>query len=289
MAKAEYLATITNAGFIRQCLPVRARDAHKGDFGRVLLLCGSVGFSGAAILAAKAASRSGSGLVYLGVPKKIYAICARACYSQIVFPLDCDEEGRLCLSAFSQIEEKLPQMDAVLLGCGLGRGGEVAQLVRKLINTVNVPLILDADGINAIAPHTDILRGRTFPTILTPHDGEFSRLGGDPKAKCRITEAMRFARMCNSLLLLKGHRTVVTDGKRVFLNTTGNPGLACGGSGDVLAGILVSFLGQGLSAINAAACAAFVHGKAADICAARIGEYGMIPEDLLTQLPRLLR
>lgn len=289
MAKRVLAARVTDAVLTQMLLPERLPDSHKGDYGRVLLLCGSEGLSGAAILAAKAASRCGSGLVYLGVPRAIYPICASACHSQIVFPLACDEKGRLCRSCLDEIENRLPNMDAVLLGPGLGRSEELTQLVIRLLECCRAPLVLDADGINAIAGHIDVLRGRTCPTVLTPHDGEFARLGGDPKADDRLSEAAAFAARTNSVLLLKGHRTLVTDGKTHYVNRTGNPGLACGGSGDVLAGILVSLLGQGVRPLEAAAAAAYLHGLAADICASELGQYGMIPEDLLTRLPRLLK
>ncbi len=284
-----WLAQQTNAKLIRDLLPVRPRNSHKGDYGSVLLLCGSTGLTGAAVLAAQAASRTGSGLVFLGVPQVVYPICAAQCRSQIVFPLACDGQGRLSLAALEEIKARLPRMDAVLLGPGLGRGGDLPALVRAVLSTCRVPLVLDADGLNALDGHIDVLRGSTCPLVLTPHDGEFLRLGGDPMAIDRVEEARRMARLGTCVLLLKGHRTIITDGHTVYRNTTGNPGLACGGSGDVLAGILVSLLGQHVMPLEAAAAAAWLHGAAGDMCAGRLGEYGMIPEDLLPVLPRLLK
>lgn len=289
MAKPVWIAQHTGPELLRTVLPVRARNAHKGNFGRVLLLCGSRGLSGAAALAAKAASRTGSGLVYLGVPEAIYPITAAQCMSQIVFPLPCDSAGRLSLAARGEIAKRLPQMDAVLIGCGLGRSDELRMLVQWLLKTCTLPLVLDADGINALENHIDILRGSACPVIATPHDGEFIRMGGNPVAADRIYEARQFAARTGCILLLKGYRTICTDGLNVYLNTTGNPGLAAGGSGDVLAGVLVSLLGQGVMPLEAAACAAWLHGAAGDLCATQIGEYGMTPEDLLTRIPRLLR
>lgn len=289
MAKPVWIAQHTGPELLRTVLPVRARNAHKGNFGRVLLLCGSRGLSGAAALAAKAASRTGSGLVYLGVPEAIYPIAAAQCMSQIVFPLPCDSAGRLSLAARGEIAKRLPQMDAVLIGCGLGRSDELRMLVQWLLKTCTLPLVLDADGINALENHIDILRGSACPVIATPHDGEFIRMGGNPMAADRIYEARQFAARTGCILLLKGYRTICTDGLNVYLNTTGNPGLAAGGSGDVLAGVLVSLLGQGVMPLEAAACAAWLHGAAGDLCATQIGEYGMTPEDLLTRIPRLLR
>ena len=289
MAKAVWIAQHTDAELIRTILPVRARNSHKGNFGRVLLLCGTLGLSGAAVLAAKAASRTGSGLVYVGVPEAIYPIVAAHCMGEIVFPLACDDGGQLCLRAREEIARRLQHMDAVLLGPGLGRSEEVAALVTWLLKTCALPLVLDADGINALENHIDVLRGSTCPVITTPHDGEFIRMGGDPMASDRIDEARQFAARTGCILLLKGYRTITTDGLNVYLNTTGNPGLAKGGSGDVLAGILTSLLGQGVMPLEAAAAAAWIHGAAGDLCAGEIGEYGMTPEDLLSRIPRLLR
>ena len=244
MARPAWTAQCTNRKLIGELLPVRRRESHKGDYGRVLLLCGSEGLTGAARLAAKAALRTGSGLVYLGVPEKIYPIIAAGAGSEIVFPLPCDEAGRLCMAALPAITARLPEMDAVLLGPGLGRSEELTRLVQAVLSVCRVPLVLDADGINAAAPHIDVLRGCACPVVLTPHDGEFLRLGGDPKAADRTQEAMRLADRTHAVLLLKGSRTVITDGLNVYVNHTGNPGLAAGGSGDVLAGMLVSLLGQ---------------------------------------------
>ena len=180
-------------------------------------------------------------------------------------------------------------MDAVLFGPGVGQSEELQEVLKRLLVQCQVPLILDADGINLLAKHIDLLRGRRCPVILTPHDGEFRRLGGDPKAKDRIFHAMQFARNTGTILLLKGHRTIVTDGWNVYHNTTGNPGMATGGSGDVLSGIIVSLLGQHVMPLEAAAAGAWIHGAAGDLAAREIGEYGMIPEDIVLRIPRLLR
>ena len=288
MAKVSYVAQRTDARLVRMVLPVRKRDTHKGNYGRALLLCGSEGLTGAAMLAARAALRTGAGLVHLGVPEKIYPIVAARAGSEIVFPIPCDEAGRLCLASFDEIDRRLVGMDAVLYGPGLGRSQELTALTLKLLQTCRVPLVLDADGINAVAGHIDVLRESACPVILTPHDGEFMRLGGDPKAKDRVCEAMRVAARTKSVLLLKGYRTIITDGLNVYRNTTGNPGMATGGSGDVLAGVIVSFLAQHVMPLEAAAAGAWLHGSAGDLCAGRLGEYGLLPEDMIEALPRLL-
>ena len=288
MARPVWIAEHMTKRFLWQLLPVRRSETHKGNYGRVLLLCGSVGLTGAARLAAKAALRAGSGLVYLGVPEAIYPIAAAGAGSEIVFPLPCDEAGRLCLASFPAISEKLPGMDAVLFGPGLGRSEELTALTQKLLSACRAPLVLDADGINALEGHMDILRGAACPIVLTPHDGEYLRMGGDPKAQDRVQNAMQMANGTNAVILLKGHRTIITDGVNVYRNLTGNPGMATGGSGDVLSGILVSFLGQHIMPLEAAAAAAFVHGAAGDLAAAELGEYGLIPEDIVLRIPRLL-
>ena len=267
-------------------LPDRAADAHKGDFGKILLLCGSKGYTGAAYLAAMGALRSGAGLVFLGVPESIYAIEAIKLNEAIVFSLP-EEDGKLSADAVPAILERLPKMDAVLIGPGLGQSNGVLQVVKAILEQADCPVVLDADGINLIAAHKDIVRGRTAPTILTPHAGEFGRLGGNPEERTVAAEAM--AKDLGCILLLKGHHTVITDGGTTYINTTGNPGMAIGGSGDMLAGIITALLGQGIAPLEAAACGAWLHGAAGDICAAEIGQYGMLPTDMLNVLPRLLK
>ena len=289
MARPVWMAQRTARTLIKTLLPVRPRQAHKGNFGKVLLLCGSEGLAGAAMLAAKAALRTGSGLVYLGVPRAIYPSVASGCASAIVFPLPCDRDGKFDFSACVKLDEKLADMDAVLFGPGVGRSEGIFQLTEYLLQTCRAPLVLDADGINAVAGHIDLLRGSSCPIVLTPHDGEFRRLGGNPQAKDRVREAMRVAHETGTILLLKDHRTISTDGENVYRNTTGNPGMATGGSGDVLSGIIVSLLGQRVMPLEAAAAGAWVHGAAGDIAAREIGEYGMIPEDMIERIPRLLR
>lgn len=268
-------------------LPDRDPWGHKGSFGKILLLCGSRGFTGAAYLAAMSALRAGAGLVYLGVPESIYAIEAVKLNEPVVFPL-ADEDGTLSLMAIPEIAKRLPQMDAVLIGCGLGQSQGTLAVVKFVLEHANCPVVVDADGINVLAAHKDILRGRQHTTILTPHDGEFTRFGGSI-GDDRMASAACYAREWNSIVLLKGHRTCITDGKTGYRNLTGNPGMAVGGSGDVLAGILVGLLGQGIAPLEAAACGAWLHGAAGDLCAREIGQYGMLPTDMLNVLPRLLK
>lgn len=267
-------------------MPKRKPDSHKGDYGKILLLCGSRGYTGAVALAAMGALRSGAGLVYLGVPESIYQIEAIKLTEPIVLPLP-DHDGSFSVSAITEICKLLPKMDAVLVGPGIGRSEGAKAVVEAVLTYFEGPVVVDADGINVLKLNKDILRGRKFPTVLTPHDGEFSRLGGIVE-KDRMKAAANMAVDLNSIIVLKGHRTVITDGKVGYRNNTGNPGMAVGGSGDVLAGIITALIGQNISPLTAAACGAWIHGAAGDLCAAEIGQYGMLPSDVINCLPRLL-
>lgn len=268
-------------------LPPRDPCAHKGAFGKLLLLCGSRGYTGAAYFAAMGALRVGAGLVYLGVPESIYAIEAVKLNEPVVFPLP-EEEGHLSEDALASILEKLPRMDAVLIGPGLGISPQTFRVLREVLLHASCPVVVDADGISLLAGHMDILRGRTAPTILTPHDGEFRRLFGS-LGENRMGCAQNAARQSHAVVLLKGHRTCVTDGHRSYVNHTGNPGMAVGGCGDILAGMLAGLLGQGIAPLEAACLGAYLHGQAGDLCARQLGEYGMLPSDLLDALPQLLK
>ncbi len=268
-------------------LPERDPWGHKGDFGKLLLLCGSVGYTGAAALAARAAVRSGAGLVFLGVPEPIYAIEAGKLDEPVVFPLAA-EGGCLSPAAIPEIVRRLPDCDACLVGPGLGRTPGVRAAVEAVLREARRPVVLDADGLNVLEGHLEPLGARRFPTVLTPHDGEFRRLGGTIGPD-RMASAAALARNLGAVVLLKGHQTVVTDGTRGYENHTGNPGMATGGSGDVLAGLLVSLLGQGLPPLEAAACAAWIHGAAGDLCAEAWGQYGLTPSDMIEALPQFLK
>lgn len=268
-------------------LPDRDPWGHKGNYGKILLLCGSRGYTGAAALSAMGALRTGAGLVFLGVPESIYAIEAMKLNEPVVFPLP-DEEGKLSEIAIDEIVDRLSRMDAVLIGCGLGQSQGTMAVLKAVLETAECPVVVDADGINLLAQNISLLRERTAPTILTPHDGEFARLGGI-LTEDRMTSAREFAKQMGCVLLLKGHRTCISDGEVCYENSTGNPGMAVGGSGDVLAGMIVSLLGQGIAPLEAAACGAWLHGAAGDLCASQLGQYGMLPTDMLNVLPRLLK
>ena len=268
-------------------LPDRNPWGHKGDFGKLLLLCGSRGHTGAAFFAAMGALRSGAGLVFLGAPESIYGIEAVKLNEPVIFPLP-DVDGRLSADAVPEILSRLPRMDAVLVGPGLGQSEGTLAVVRAVLEKAECPVVVDADGINVLRAHRDLLRGRKSPTILTPHDGEFARLGGII-GEDRMAAAAALADDLGCVVLLKGHETCVTDGVNGYINPTGNPGMAVGGSGDVLAGVITALLGAGLPPLEAAACGAWLHGAAGDRCAAELGQYGMLPTDMLSALPRLMK
>ena len=250
------------ASWVRGRLPRRDPMGHKGTFGKVLCICGSVGFSGAAVFAGRAAVRTGSGLVYLGVPEPVWPVAAAKCDEVMPFPLP-SREGRL--------------------------SPEAEEPIRRLLD-LDRPLVLDADGINALSGHMDALslrRGRT--TVLTPHEGEFLRAGGD-LSRGRERAAADFAARHGVYLVLKGPGTVIAapDGRRM-VNSTGNCGMAKGGSGDVLSGMLVSLLGLGLAPMDACCAAVWLHGRAGDLAARDVGLWGMTPSDLLDRIPAALR
>ena len=271
----------------RRMLPKRKKDGHKGTFGRVSITGGSVGLTGAPVLASRGAARSGSGLVFLSVPESIYPIVAASSLEVMPAPLP-DQNGKISSGAFFQILERLNACNAGLIGPGLGRSQELSLLVCKLLEQTATPLVLDADGLYAIKDRKELLRRRREKgqiTILTPHEGEFAYLGGDLSAG-RKEAALQFAEKYGCILVLKGPATVTAspDGK-VYINTTGNNGMAKGGSGDVLGGMVLSFLGQGMEACQAAALAVYLHGLAGDICRDKLGEYGMLPGDLAEAVP----
>lgn len=278
---------ITRA-YVKSILPHRDPEGHKGTFGKVYCLCGAVGYTGAPVLAASAAVRSGSGLVFLGVPKDIWPIVAVKCDSAMPSPLP-SQQGKLALAAEDAVRAQIDGCDAVLIGCGMGRSEESDALTRRLID-MDKPLVLDADGINALAGHIDTLSCRRgCVTVLTPHDGELARIGGDMTAP-REAAAAAFAADYGVYLIRKGHRTVAAapDG-RLAVNTTGNDGMAKGGSGDVLTGLLTGLLAQGMEPFDACCAAVWIHGRAGDMAAEEKGRRGMTPADMIEKLPYALK
>ena len=270
-------------------LPRRARESHKGDFGKVNIISGSQGYTGAPCLAAAGALRAGAGLVFLGVPGGVYPIVAAKTLCAMAYPLGTGPwltEGEL-----EEAVERCRDRDAVVLGPGLGGHPATHAFARRLARRTACALVLDADGINALAGHIEVLdsrRGRL--TILTPHLGEFARLLGREVDRDRAREAQDFAAAHGCYLVLKGHRTLVAcpDGE-IYVNQTGNPGMATGGSGDVLAGMVGGLLAQGLEPMAASPAAVYLHGLAGDLAAQALGEYAMTAADILEYLPQAMR
>ena len=287
----EYTQSETNAVMSEDVsLPRRKPDSHKGDYGRCLVVAGSVGYTGAPELCARAATRMGAGLVFLGVPETIYSIMAVKCTEEMPFPLPSDSHGRLAANAASELLHRAAESDAVLLGPGLGRSSDITELVTSVIRIAKTPVVLDADGINAISAAPGVLDSATCPIILTPHAGEFVRLSGSALPGDRLRAARDFARAHGCVIVLKGHRTITAlpDGK-AYINTTGGPAMAKGGTGDVLAGMITSLIGQRLSPEDAVITAVYLHGLAGDMCAEEYGEYSVTASDIIAMIPRAVK
>ena len=274
-------------------LPPRPADGHKGTFGRVLLVAGSRGMSGAAVLCGTAALRSGAGLVRIASPADAQPLVAvgNPCYTTAAIPQHAD--GTYSEASRELIVELVAEADAVAIGPGLGQRPDVAKLVAATIEAAHsVSMVLDADSLNAIAGAIPaMLATRAVPAILTPHPGEFARLSASTTAEVqsdREARAAEFARNHRCIVLLKGHGTVVTDGERIYVNDTGNPGMASGGSGDVLTGLIAALLGQGMDPFDAAVLGAWAHGRAGDLAAASRGQLGLIASDLPAYLSQAL-
>ena len=273
-------------------LPPRQSESNKGDYGKVLIVAGSRGMAGAAVLCGSAALRGGAGLVRVAVAREIQPTVAggNPCYTTI--PLPQDDQGRLNPAALLDLRKLALDCDVVALGPGLGRGHGLTFLVTGLVESLTIPLVLDADGLNAVANDPTRFQGHAGPIVITPHPGEFARLLSltIPEVQAQRTAlARRFALEHKLVVVLKGHRTIVTDGQRVYENATGNPGMATGGAGDVLTGIIAALIGQGLAPFDAAILGVYRHGLAGDLAAAALGEVSLIASDLLTYLPEAFR
>jgi len=342
-------------------IPRRRRDTHKGDYGRALIIAGSIGYTGAPVLAARAASKMGAGLVSLGVPKTIYDIMAVKLDEEMPFPLPADATGRLVANAAGEILRRTVSSDVCLIGPGLGVSEDITELVQSIIRISETPVVLDADGLNAISGNPDILSQATCPLILTPHPGEFERLGGflfedeesnnviseiqqtvkaasedtyenfvnnnfagdyydsdydsaydmnnpadndnpadnpmenqplEKKIKPvnRLRAAREFASKHGCILVLKGHRTIIALPNGItYVNTTGGPAMAKGGTGDVLAGMITALIAQKFPLVHSVAAAVYIHGLAGDMCAAEFGEYSVTATDIISMLPRAIK
>ncbi len=273
-------------------LPPRSPDSHKGDFGRILVIAGSRGMSGAAVLCASAALRGGAGLVRLAVPWEVLPIVAAANPCYMTAPMAQDEEGRLSTAAEVELLKLAETNDVIALGPGLGRSPDLDRLAANLVEKISRPMVVDADGLNALAQSPGVLKKHAGPVVITPHPGEFARLAGTNIAAIqdqRVELAARFAAEFAVVVVLKGRGTVVSDGRRVYQNTTGNPGMATGGTGDVLTGLIAALLGQGLEPFAAAQLGVHLHGLGGDLARDQLGEVSLIASDLLEYVPQAIR
>ena len=276
----------------------RKPDANKGDFGHIFILAGSRRYSGAALLCAEGAMRAGAGLVTLGFPEKLTSSLIKTKPREaMLLPLPQTKEGTLALSGFAKINDFLKNADVLAIGPGLTRDKSTKALIRKVIRAAKKPLVIDADALNALAGHLKILQARrqtTKPaTIITPHPGEMSRLLGITIKKVqqdREKLALNFAKKYRSVVVLKGHNTVVADcSNKLYINKTGNPGMATAGSGDVLTGMIAAFLGQGLNHYEAAKYGVYLHGLAGDLAAGEKTQISLIASDIIAKIPEAIK
>jgi len=273
--------------------PRRAADGHKGSYGTVLVVGGSRGMGGAAVLCGRAALRAGAGLVQVACPDGVRPLVAAGCPCYTTFGIRQHADGTFAEGAAGDVVEWGRAADVLAIGPGLGQTPDVAPLVRAVVRDLPKTLtVVDADGLNALAPFADEFRSRPVPLILTPHPGEFARLSGEPvpdSSVRREAAAVAFAARFGVVLVLKGAGTVVTDGRRVYQNSTGNPGMATGGAGDVLTGVVAALLGQHLTPFDAAVLGVWVHGRAGDLAAAALGQTALTAADLPEYLPAAFR
>jgi NAD(P)H-hydrate epimerase len=284
---------LTSGRWVVEHFPKRPPDAHKGTFGTVLVVAGSSGFTGAAAMSAEAVLRSGAGLCTLAVPASLQDIMAAKLTEVMTRPLPETEVRSISSTALEGVLDLCEKANAVVLGCGLGTHQETCKFVCDFIRAVAKPVVVDADGLNCLSKATDVLEGGHAEMVITPHPGEMARLLGTTTAEIqsdRIGAARQASNRFHCITVLKGARTVIADPTgRVFINTTGNSGMATGGTGDILAGIIGGLLAQGISPLEAAVCGTYIHGLAGDITASDVGQVGMIAGDLLRALPRALK
>ena len=271
----------------------RSATGHKGTFGRVFMLAGSRGMTGAANLAGMGALRSGAGLVTVGVPDAIYLIVAKSDSELMFRPLPSTTQGTLSLKAFPEIQRSYDAQDVIALGPGLSQQITTQKLIRKILQSAGLPLVIDADGLNALTGQLAVLVSCRGHAVLTPHPGEFIRVFGgklNDKEAVRKQLAMEVALTHGVVMVLKGHRTVIASPEGdSHINTTGNPGMATAGSGDVLTGMIAALIGQGLSLYEAACLGAYVHGLSGDMAEKKVGQISLTAGDILRFLPEAFK
>lgn len=269
----------------------RLPNANKGDFGHLLSVCGSYKMTGAAVIAARAATLSGAGLVTCAFPKSAYCAMTARLVEPLFLPVNESKNGTLCLDSQAELVDAMHHANAMLIGCGMGVEKETMELVKNLLQHTSIPIVLDADGINAFEGNIDKIGECSAPLILTPHPGEMGRLIGEDAAFVqahRLEVACSFAKDFGVIIVLKGANTVVSDGVHTFINTKGNPGMAKGGTGDMLAGMIGALLAQGMQPLEAAKAAVYIHACVGDICATELSQRGMTVSHMLELLPTYL-
>ena len=279
----------TDKNIVKRALPKRPDDANKGTVGTLLSICGSYGMAGAAVLAGKAALRCGIGLEKLALPKSIYPIAAQNILESVFLPLSETGEGRISSKNIPFLLSEAKKSTAVLLGCGLSVCDDTRELVYSFIENCETPMTLDADALNCVAENPGILNRRKAEIIITPHPGEMARLCSSTAKEInsdRVNFAKSFAEKYGVITVLKGAGTIIASpGGRALINTTGNSGMATGGSGDVLAGMTAALLAQGKTAFDCAAAAVYLHGLAGDLAAEKLGKISMLPSDIIDRIP----
>lgn len=288
--KEKYANTITKAD-VKKAFSPRDFNSNKGSFGHELNICGSYLMPGASVICANAALKSGVGLLKCAFPKSIYPVMTSHLTQPIFKPLCENSAKTVSIGALGDIMEDLKWANSVLVGCGLGNNDDIQVVVDQVIKMSEAPIVLDADGINAIVPFIDILKDKKAPVVVTPHPGEMARMIGesvDYVCSHRLDVAKAFAKDNDVIVVLKGANTIVTNGEDVFFNITGNPGMAMGGTGDMLSGIIASFIAQGLTAFDAAKAGVYIHGRCGDICAEELSVRGMTVDDMLSVLSALM-
>jgi len=274
-------------------LPPRPIDGHKGTFGRVLVVAGSMGMTGAAALVGRAALRAGAGLVRVATARSVLPIVASSEPSYTTLPLAQDPAGRISAKAINAILNAAEDNDVVAIGPGVGQSAGLRSVVEALIQRDGLRIVIDGDGLNNLSHLTGWPKQRKADMVLTPHPGEMKRLWSglfrEEMPNDRQQTATRMAQAADAVVILKGPGTVVTDGRRVYTNTTGNPGMATGGAGDVLTGIISALMGQRLSSFDATVLGVYIHGLAGDIAADRLGQVSLMATDIIDALPEAFK
>ncbi|MDE6111572.1 MAG: NAD(P)H-hydrate dehydratase, partial [Eubacterium sp.] len=284
------VSTITK-NHVKNCFEKRTLNSNKGDFGKQLNICGSYKMPGAAVICAKSALKTGVGLLKCAFPKSIYGALTSNLIQPVFAPLSENEDKTLSMGALTDILNEIKWADSIAAGCGIGNNDDTQLLINQIVKESEVPVVIDADGINCLSVNIDVLKDSKASIVLTPHPGEMARLLNKDVAfvqENRIDCAKAFAKEYGCIVVLKGANTVVTDGVNVLVNTTGNAGMAMGGTGDMLTGMIASFIAQGMTPFNAAASAVYIHGMCGDITARELSQRGMTVNDMLDLMGALM-